>query len=410
MSIKTKEPKRRKFIADIRVGNGGMDASALGELAKRSPDTFMARCQELIDKGELSLDTIRDMRHLHHALGPVQATGYFGFYGSERAVMSSAFPLLMGGLTVAFLNDAFDAVPTIGQDLVKEIDDPKKVTEIAAITSHKPAEDTTKEGDEYPEIGAGEERFEIRSKRQGYRLSITRDALEENDVNGFVDRVNALAEIGAEEVEEQTLRRVTDHDGSASGDAEPYVLRPNGAGTPLYSSSANTPNTRTPNGTRILNNALENESDIDAARIRLAQMLNSRGKRIHIPMSEVQILAPTAVEPIALRILNSEKTPGVQNEQNQFGPLGKFRPKGVLSSPKMDDLSTSAWYYGWFQKQFTRKWKRRFELVTLGTDTESYLRADIAFQARIAWDVEIGARDVVYVIQNLTASTAPADE
>jgi len=73
----------------------------------------------------------------------------------------------------------------------------------------------------------------------------------------------------------------------------------------------------------------------------------------------------------------------------------------------LDDLSTTVWYLGWFEKQFKRKWKLRFEYVTLGQDTESYLRSRIAFQARLGWDVEIGATDYVYVVQCLSATTAP---
>jgi hypothetical protein len=82
----------------------------------------------------------------------------------------------------------------------------------------------------------------------------------------------------------------------------------------------------------------------------------------------------------------------------------------VLSSPKLDDLSTSAWYYGAFKKQFKRKWKMRFEYVTLGENTQAYLNSQIAFQARLAWDVEIGATDYIFVIQNLAVTTSPAEE
>jgi len=86
------------------------------------------------------------------------------------------------------------------------------------------------------------------------------------------------------------------------------------------------------------------------------------------------------------------------------------RTAWVVSSPKLDDYSTSAWYLGMFPRQFRRKWKLRAEYVTLGQDTESYLRSRIAFQMRVAWDCEIGAVDYVYVVQCLSGTTAPADE
>ena len=103
----------------------------------------------------------------------------------------------------------------------------------------------------------------------------------------------------------------------------------------------------------------------------------------------------------------SEMIPGSVNELNSWGPKGRYRPR-VMSSSKLDDLSTSAWYLGWFQKQFVRKWKMVFEYVTLGTQTESYLRSDIAFQARLSWDCEVGARDHVFVVQCIEGTTNPS--
>jgi len=144
----------------------------------------------------------------------------------------------------------------------------------------------------------------------------------------------------------------------------------------------------------------------------MATMLNNRGKRITIPRSMIKILVPDAIVGAVMKVLNSEYVPGVENEKSNWGPAGKWTipAERVISSPKMDDLSSSAWYYGAFQKQFKRKWKMRFEYVTLGSDTQAYLNSQIAFQARLAWDVEIGAVDYIYVIQNLTATDAPYDE
>jgi hypothetical protein len=103
--------------------------------------------------------------------------------------------------------------------------------------------------------------------------------------------------------------------------------------------------------------------------------------------------------------------PGVENEVSNWGPRGKWRitPERVISSPKLDDLSASAWYYGAPKRQFVRKWKLRMEYVTLGANTEEYLKRRVAFQARIAWDVEVGARDYVYWVQSLAATTFPKD-
>ena len=67
---------------------------------------------------------------------------------------------------------------------------------------------------------------------------------------------------------------------------------------------------------------------------------------------------------------------------------------------------------GAFMRQFVRKWKLRPEAIVLpGTAdgaAQSFLDARIGYQARIAWDMEVGAIDYVYVVQSLAATTAPS--
>jgi len=398
--------KKPAIRPEITVGGVGMDIDALRDLARNEPEAFMLKAQDLVDSGELTWDRVRNLGRLFHALADVQVPTRFDFAGQERAVMASAFPLLAGSMTIAGVNAAYEAVPTIGQELVTDVEDNKRVSIYAAITSEDTTVDQVAEGDDFPEIGAGQEKYEVRSKRNGRRLSITAETIEENDLAGLVDRVNALGEISGEFVEEQTLRRACDIDGSATSPAEPYVLRPDGSGTSLYV-TANTTLTRLgSSGNRKTNNALADQSDLENARQLLTAMTNSRGKRVFIPISQCSLVVPDALAPTAMKILNSELVPGSENEYAPWGPRGNYRPR-LLSSPKLDDLSTTVWYLGWFQKQFVRKWKLRFEYLTLAGDTESFLRARIAFQARIAWDVEIGARDYVYVIQNLSGTTAP---
>jgi len=390
----------------IVIDDGVLREDALRTLAQNEPGRFMETVRQAIADGNLSWQTLRNLPRLWNALADIEVETHIDMAGQRRAIMASAFPLLSGALTVAGINAAYEAVPTIGEQLVTDFEDNKRVSEFASLTSEDTGVDRVDETKDFPEVGAGEEKYEIRSKRNGRRVSITAEAIEENDLANIVQRVNQLGEIAAEFVEEQTLRRVCDIDGSAASAAEPYVLRPNGAGTSLYSTTANTPGTRAPSGTRVNSNALADESDLEAVRDVLAAMKNSRGKRIAIPMSRCKLLVPDALAPTAMRLLNSEYTPDVPNEFNPWGPRGSYRP-ALVSSPKLDDLSTTAWYLGWFEKQFLRKWKLRFEYVTLTDSTESFLKSRLAFQARVAWDCEIGATDYVYVVQSLSGTSAP---
>lgn len=406
MDQKEAKKKETRMRGDVQVGGPALDVAGLRQLAKSEPTAFINRTQSLIDDGKLSWRSVTDLKRLFLGLSDVQVPATVNIMGEQRAIMASAFPLLSGALTVAGINEAYDALPTIGQDLVSETESNKKISQYAAFTSEDTGIDRVDDGKDFPEIGAGEEKYEIRSRRNGRRISITAEAIEENDVADITQRVNALGEIAAEMIEEQTLRRVCDIDGSGSSPAEPYVLRPNGAGTALYSTTANTPGTRAPSGTRLANTALVDTTDLDAARAVLAGMKNSRGKRISIPISRCQLVVPDALAGTALKLMGSELEPGVENEVNNWGPRGRYRPQ-MVSSPKLDDLSTTAWYLGDFKRQFKRKWKLRFEFVTLSGDTESFLRSRLAFQARVAWDCEVGGVDYVYVVQCLSGSTAP---
>ena len=394
--------KRKLFANSIGFGNR-LSLAEIRQAAESDPAGFMQKMYGAIEKRELDLQSFR-LRDMFSALADVNVKTTMQIAGSERAITAGAFPLLVGGMAVAAINAAYEAVPTIGQDLVTEIEDSHKVTFIGAIHALDKNIDEVKETDPFPEISASEEKAEIRSKRNGRMLTVSAEAIEENQVADIVQRVNALGEIAADWIEEQTLARVCDAKGSATTSAAaPYVYRPNGAGTALYSTTANTPGVRAPLGTRIANNALVDEASLETCRLVLADMRNNRNKRIAIPMSECVLLVPSALVGTAAKTLHSEMTPGVFNEINNWGPRGLYQPQ-LRSTPKLDDISTSAWYLGMPRKQFIRKWKLKFEYVTLSGSTEAFLERRIAFQARIAWDCEIGATDYVYMVQNLAST------
>ncbi len=411
MAKETTLSRGPQLKSDLRIGPPP-DIASMRLLAKNEPEAFFRKMDGLIEerdawgKRKLSWNRIHDLKAMYLGLSDIKVQVHYTDMGRQRAVMASAFPALSGNLTVAGVNDALNGVPTIGQELVTEMDDNKRFTTIVGITSSDPSGvDRVEEGDDFPPMAAGEETFGINSKRQGRRISITKEMIEENDLANIINRVDALGEWMAETVEKQTIDRVTDFDGGNS--REPYTLLLSKVGTTLYTSSANNPGARAPSGTRVNNNALTDLTDLEAARLVLAAMTNDRGERIAIPVNESILLVPDALLTTAWSILKSVMVSGVENEESAWGLRGMFQPR-LLSSPKLDDRSTSAWYLGMFKKQFKRKWKLRQEIVSLGENTESYLRSRIAFQSRVAFDVEIGATNYVFVVQSLTGSTSPS--
>lgn len=397
--------KKRKFAGSIAYGQN--TEADLGTLARANPEQFMSRCEDLIEKGELTSSSIRSLGRLYDQLDGVEVKhSILDPRGNSRTITSAAFPLLTGSLIVKEVNQGMEGIPTVGQELVTESDDPKAWSHYAGILVDAPHQKQVRETEPFPEIEASAERYDIGHLRNGFKMSITAEAIEENEWPQIAMKANRLGEVVEEVVEEQTLSRVCDQYGSATSAAEPYVLRLNNTARSLYTTTNSILTRLSSSGNRITNNALTDETDLEIARARLASFTNERGKRIAVPMSRMVLLVPDALVGTASKILGSEMVPGVENELNNWGPRGAYRPR-FRSTPKLDDISTTAWYLGWFEKQFVRKWATRAEYVELGETTESYLRSRVAYQARLAWNMEIGVQDHVYVVQSLSASTAP---
>ena len=398
----------RHWSSNVEVEPQSMSASGLRSLAQSDPKAFIHRCQDLIDQGKLRWENVQRLDSLYGALWDVKVPSRQIVAGQERAIMSSAFPLLAGSMTVSGVTAAYESVAVIGDQLVHDLEDKKKWSHYAELRPESVREEGVLEGEAFPEVGVGERKYSIGHLKDGLRVSITTEAVEENNVADIIRRIQFLGEYLAKRIEKRTLKRITDHDGSAASGSEPFSLHVNNAGVALYTTAANSPGTETPSGTRVVNNALVDESSLTTARTHLVGYRDSLGERITVPMSESFILVPDALIVAAGKIVDSELVPGVFNELNPWGPRGRFRPK-LLSSPYLDDLSTRAWYFGAFKNQFTRKYKFKLTNVTLGDMTQAYLERDIVFQARVSADVEIGATAFNQVVQCLAGTVAPKD-
>jgi len=406
MNATQTEKKKSGFHSDIQIGAPGLDIAGLRTLAENEPEAFMGKMQARIDAGTFRWKHVRNIGHLFNALVDIDVKASMPIMGQMRTITTGAFPLLSGGLTVAGINDAYGAEPTIGEQLVTEMEDSKKITVMAGVHALDAEKDRVDETEDFPLIGASEEKFTIAHKRNGRRIAITAEMIEENDVAGIVARVDALGRFAAKRIEKQTLRRVCDIDGSGSSPAEPYVLHIGGSGVAIYQTDKDPLNRLSSSGNRIVNNALVDSTDLDNALTRLASFTDEDGDRIGLENSELQLVVPFALLSTAAKIRGSELEPAIENEVNNWGPRGRWQPR-IVSSSRLDDLSTTAWYLGNFGKQFRRKWKLRLEYVSLQGTTEAFVHSRVAFQARVAWDVEIGAIDYVYVVQNLPATTPP---
>lgn len=400
---------KRKFIqGDVSLHRPGtLDMAGLADLARAHPEAFMAKTNDLIAAGKFGLRDVPDLKALFNAFVDIPVKTSVDMGTGKRAVVdTSAFPLLMGSLVVDEINRAYEQVPTIGEQLVTDMESNKKFAHVVKIQNQTGVEVKTKEGEEFPMISASEQFAVIGHNRKGFQLAISQETLEENDIGNFLQLVDQGGMFASELIEEQTLSRVFDQNGSSTSPLEPYAYRPNATAIQLYNSTANLPGKQAPSGTRILNNPLSTTVNLSAARQVLANMRNTRGRRIAIPMSKCKLVVPDALLEPTLVLLKSTGEPGVFNAENNWGPSGQFRPQ-LVSSPKIDDITTDSWLLGDLPAQFVRKWKIRLETVSVYSDPMTYARTREAYRTRVCWDVEIGARDYVYVVQSLAATTAP---
>ncbi len=402
--------RKTKIRSNLRPV-GGPSIAGLVSVAKNEPKEFARKFENAVQNEGLRLEDIRDWRgfldkleNLTVEVEEVQDNG------DVRSVQTSAFPIATGTLALAGVMDAFDAVPDITSELVTEIDDVKKVTRFIIIREYDNDQDSVPEGDDFPPIAVGEDFVNIGSVRNGRRLSMTREAIAENDIVNFISQVNWLGKWFRDWSTRLTLRRVCDLAGSGSSPAEPYAYHPQGSGTQLYNASVNSPSTRAPLGTRLVNNALNDYTDLDNARLQQASFRSERERPINNPMSSQILLVPTALEATAFKILGSEFQDD-QNQLNAWGTRGIYRPK-LLSTTELDAFATggsTTWYLGDFKSQFIRKWQYRMDFVQAGQETESYLRNLIAFQASVSGALEYGALHNVQGVQNLSNETPPAE-
>lgn len=333
--------------------------------------------------------------------------------GRRDAITTSAFALLSSAMAVEDVNLAYEAVPTISEHMIgQEIDDNQPNTEIGGVLDFKHADPlevprTRPEMTAYLEVGAGEERYTALSWHDGYLRRFSQQ---------FVDRApsqvySQLMDLGThmrELIEMRSLLKICDYYGSKSSSGYFHAMIRERAAAALFSSTANTPGTRVPSGTRILNNALADTTDLANLRAVLAGMKNSRG----FPISNKPkvILVPDALWETAWTQLKAVMQPGIFNEPNFWGPSGPMSLT-LLSSPYVDLMSTTAWYAGDPKNLFVRKWALRPETAVFGgTGTEAFVTCRQAMVVRTAWDMDVAARDYVGWVQNLAGETSPADE
>lgn len=393
------------------LGAGSTDVRGLLELAKKDGQKFVEITAELTRSGKFRWEDVPDLRSLFNATidVPVEVRAHVAGIG-ERTMTTSAFPVIAGNLTAELLERQDDSSQTIWQDLVTVRETNKETTHLVRIVNNDSSHvggKLRREGDPYPLMTAAEERVQVDTIEDGRRVAIGSKLLETNDKAGFMEQVVALRQWAQNRRDLTTLYRVFDLYGSQTTPALPYVYRPNGVGSQLYTTTTTT-HSRAPSGTRVINQPLLSDGvALQAAVDVLANMRDELGYRVS-KISDLEILAPHALRGVLGKLLKSELTPGVENEVNTFGPRGEYVTK-AMTSPKIDGFTTTAFLVsrGPIKQQFTLVSRLNMEYVSMAASMTDFLRTRLAFEARIADEFEVGARDHNRVVQVLAGATAP---
>jgi hypothetical protein len=412
--------KRKNRLPTLfaRPAERRLDVPSLRAKAQADPAGFAYAVQDLVDNGDLSLEKLSrgiGLKGLYSALKdiPVHVKVKDPVDGGVRGVDTGALPIALGGVTLGMMQQTLAGVDSISDQLVMDRESNKPTLTIPGVlltgSDGEPGY-SHDEGTPYNLIGPSDEKFEVGERPQGLRMQITEKAVRQDDINAIQTVIEKFTMIPEEDKEEHTLRMVTDHNGSASSGTPPYVLHYNKSDTALYNTTAINA-TRVPNGTRVQNNALTDYTSLETARAILAGNRNERDKPVSNPVNEMILLVPDARLSVASRILRSESVPGNVNEQNDWGPSGQFRPRLVSTAWLDAKFSASAWYLGNFQKQFIRKISQQLNFLSIsGPGFVDFVRSGVLMEMSYSWDWQIGATSFEYVLQNLSGTTAPADE
>jgi hypothetical protein len=250
--VRTDQPLAvNDLVSRAKADNGGQWlADKVRDLGKRREEAAKKRrLGEDVRDDEadaLSFANIRDMRAFQDKLD-----FNVNMVERERSITTSAFSLLTSSMAFADVAVAYEAVPTVAERLVTDIDDKQPHTELGKPLDfgHENPTDDVKplgETEEYHEANdVDEERYTILSFKDGYQRAFSQDVIDLGGPKVF----NELSDLGAgarEIMELFSLKKIIDYAGSRGSSQANHVMIRNRAAASLFSSTANTPSTRAP--------------------------------------------------------------------------------------------------------------------------------------------------------------------
>lgn len=245
----------------------------------------------------------------------------------------------------------------------------------------------------YPHNGDITEKYvQIEGKKRGHMLDVTWEAIFFDQTGIVLREARKFGRQAAKDREKQIIFRIQDLANFRS-------YHPSNTQTNIYQAAGAARHTYG----NLINNALQNWTDIDAAFQALGAMLDDNGDPILV--TPKILLVPRALEVTATRLIKNQRMPAIRtttgpgdspNEANPFH--NRFE---IVATPYLDLDSTVVWYLGDFKAQFLNKVVMPLEVLSrFDEKNDAAWEKDIKIQFKVRYYQRVGAVDYRLVVKS----------
>ena len=329
------------------------------------------------------------------------------FQEANAAVTTHTFQIITSELIGRMIIDGYNSEEGyIGDMLVTTIAGQRMRNQRIPGVTHLAGPNEVQEGHPYEEMGFEDKFVTTKESKKGRILSLTAEMLLFDQTGLINDNARQLGSLIRQERERTIVRGVIDADASTNP-----VYRPSGTGEALYNTDGSNYNyIGSGNTTSSSFNAavaLADWTDVDTAlKYRATEITDDRVDGSGQPIASINsgsniLLVPESLRSTAEIIsgqVSGEKLTDSGNLRSTFaGNPVSSRVSQALSSPFIDEVNTSDWYYGNFKKQFvwTEIWP--VTVSSQGSASEAAFERDVVLRVKGRYYGGISARDTLYV-------------
>ena len=307
----------------------------------------------------------------------------------EDALNTQAYSVITGELIAQKVIEGYDAVEAIGDQLVTVMPSKRRNENIPGFNAlDMPVE--VSESEDYPELdGLGEKYVTSQATKKGMIISVTEELVMEDQTGLLLQRAGMVGERIRLDREKTILTGVQDVNST--------VYKPSGSASALYSSG---------HSNLVASNALADWTDLDKAYAAFRNLKDEVSEHVLQRWSQFKLLVPVSLGGTAHRIVSATEVRATVGSNESVTTENRFRGLNPpLSSPYLDDQSTSTWYVGDFKRQFV--WHEVWPLQTFRQreDSESRFVRDVVARFKARYLGGIAAIDYKYVVKNISGAS-----